>query len=259
MKNYFTQTFLLSIWICIGVIASYGIYSHFQFFTKEKWSAETAESVQILKDPLFDQWTYLDYDLAKIEQMKSIPYLIEPNMSDGRKHVNINFPKFFDQTTLQKKEFIKQLQQLGTYQLYLNFSSRETIDTYRFSSLFWDLHNFNELSIAFYAYPQNYYELFNLITWDNSANMNLTLWLNWPSYPYGFHVDAFILHAKEMVLRNNSAVPVKWFRIYVAGLEWFSSSLFNVWENALKTFPTKSLWTSGITSSVQNWDSDTKK
>lgn len=29
----------------------------------------------------------------------------------------------------------------------------------------------------FYAYPQNYYELFNIIKWDNSADIDLSLWL----------------------------------------------------------------------------------
>ncbi|MBX9809705.1 hypothetical protein K2X92_04935 [Candidatus Gracilibacteria bacterium] len=254
MKKYLIPVFLSFAGLCIGSLITYFLIS-----SNDKNIVETTENIQILRDPLFDQGTYLDYDLANIELMQTTPYIIEPNMSDGRKHVTIHFPTFFHQSSLQKKEFIKKLESLGTYQLYLNFSSREPIDIYRFNSLFWDLHNFNELSIMFYAYPQNYYELFNIIKWDNSADIDLSLWLFGPAYPYGFYVDAFIIHAKEMVLRNNKEVPIKSLRLYVTGLEGFSSSLFNDGENALKTFPTKSLWTTGITTSVRNWESEIKK
>lgn len=96
----------------------------------------------------------------------------------------------------------------GTYTLRININSPQSLDMEKVQNILEHFSNAQEVSIVFYEFPENYYEIFRTIPWKKSTHMTLSIWLYSTQFPYNFTMEDILSESKKMVLRNNGAMPL---------------------------------------------------
>lgn len=247
------------LYITILLLASILLWNSYIYWVKSEIPNKTSqiETIQVLYDPLTPQWTAYDSDIAYRELIQKTPYTISYNTSRNSNDITVNLPLFLSQSEQNKKDFYKNFYTAWDFFLQINLASPEAIDLYQLQSFIENItrippeshQKLKWINLSFYEYPSNYYAFFQQFSWYSESTIDLEIWFNGP-FPYGFYVDNFIHHARNMIEKNISQKMVKSLRLYVSWSQGSTVSLLKQGEIDLQDFPTQSLWTSGIVLSM---------
>lgn len=248
------------LYIIIFLLSSILLWNSYVCWQKSEVPSKTYwnKRIQILKDPLTPQWTAYDFDIAYREDIQKTPYTIGYSTSHNAKNITVNFPFFLVQSEKDKQDFYNQFYSAWDFFLQINFASQEAINSYQLQSFVdkitqipsWSHQKLKGINLSFYEYPSNYYVFFQQFSWYSEDIVDFEIWLNGP-FPYWFYPDNFIHHTRDMIEKNISHKMVKSLRLYVNWSQWSTISLLKQGEIDLQHFPTSSLWTSGITISME--------
>ncbi|MFZ4461538.1 MAG: hypothetical protein ACOYN2_03205 [Patescibacteria group bacterium] len=137
------------------------------------------EAPYVLKDPIApNRGTYFEFEISEREKRSKTPYSIDPDS------VTINIPAFLSQSAMQKEEFFQEAKRIGKYALTINLTDSENLDTDELRKIFSVFNNFKRLNLWFYAYPPNYYELFDIVRWTSDPTMELSVNAPGPNFPF---------------------------------------------------------------------------
>ncbi len=133
------------------------------------------------------------------EMIKKDPYWIFSSPSENE--IRINIPRFLEQTTTERREFIEKIAHMDRYDLTLHISWSEPIDIAKFIHFMEDIDRYKSITFIFYDIPENYYDIFDRFH-SNFDMKNISFIFYGQMFPDGFHLNAFIKHLSEMVMRS---------------------------------------------------------
>lgn len=138
------------------------------------------------------------------EIVQKEPYWIHE--SPGTSEVQINIPRFFDESLEKQQIFFEKIQSLVSshqkYNLILNISQYTHIDISKMELLTKNLWNYQSITFEFYDIPENYYDIFDRWYWQNMNERTIIVNFYGQMFPDRFSLDAFILHLSKMIKKT---------------------------------------------------------
>lgn len=244
MKTPSFQTVrVLSVVFLLGVLFTLSI-AYISRISSEKQVVVPVKP-QVLTDPLYallndNIWENLSSTVTSHDMVQYKPYKLYRNEVKIYA-VHVNLPVFLSQTSWEQRHFFEEIRDVNGYDLLINIAGEGRLDIASIRDVLGKLPPSQNITLAFFDYPPNYTELFDVISWSSSPEMEFTVRMHGAHFPYGFSMDNLILDAKKMVERNNGTLSLKSFSIASEDQSGMRFRLWAEWEKTLQYFPAKKI------------------